>query len=119
MNIREILIEKILVLDGAMATMIQQYQLNEIDFRGGRFTNHDYNLQGNNDLLSITQPAIVREIHCKYLEAGADIIETNTFNATSIAQSDYGLQDLAYELNFESAKIAKDTAAEFTKKQSG
>jgi len=119
MNIREILIKKILVLDGAMATMIQQYQLNEIDFRGGRFTNHDYNLQGNNDLLSITQPAIVREIHCKYLEAGADIIETNTFNATSIAQSDYGLQDLAYELNFESAKIAKDTAAEFTKNNPG
>ncbi|MDA0194597.1 MAG: homocysteine S-methyltransferase family protein [Bacteroidetes bacterium] len=115
MNIREILEEKILVLDGAMGTMIQEYKLEEADFRGEQFANHGFILKGNSDVLSLTQPQIIKEIHCKYLEAGADIIETNSFTATSIAQADYGLQDLAYELNFQSAKIAKEAAEEFTK----
>ncbi len=116
MNIKDILKERILVLDGAMGTMIQRYKLEEEDFRGDRFKNHHKLLKGNNDLLSITRPDIIKEIHKAYLEAGADIIETNTFSSTSIAQADYDLQSLAYELNFESAKIAKEVAEEFTKK---
>ncbi len=117
MDIREILRERILVLDGAMGTMIQRYKLEEKDFRGDRFKDHPSPLKGNNDLLSITQPQIIKEIHRKYLEAGADIIETNTFSSTTIAQADYHLESIAYELNFESAKIAKEVADEFTRRE--
>jgi len=116
MNIREILEDRILVLDGAMGTMVQQYKLEEEDFRSDRFKDHPTSVKGNNDLLSITQPDIIKEIHRKYLEAGADILETNTFSSTTIAQADYQMESLAYELNFESAKIAKEVASEFTSK---
>lgn len=112
--IKDILKERILVLDGAMGTMIQDYQLTEEDYRGERFKSYDRDLKGNNDLLSITQPEIIKTIHKKYLEAGADIIETNTFSGTSIAMADYGMEELVYELNVESAKIAKAATAEFT-----
>jgi len=108
--------KRILVLDGAMGTMIQRYSLTEKDFRGDKLIDHSHDLRGNNDLLSITQPEIIKEIHRQYLDAGADIIETNTFSSTTIAQADYKLSDLAYELNFESAKIAKEVADEFTRK---
>lgn len=116
MKIQDILRERILVLDGAMGTMIQRHILEEADFRGERFKNHPYPLKGNNDLLSITRPDIIKDIHRQYLAAGADILETNTFSSTSIAQADYHLESLAYELNFESARIAKDVAVEFTRK---
>ena len=102
---------RILVLDGAMGTLIQTYNLEEEDFRGKKFKNHKSPLKGNNDLLSITQPEIIKEIHRGYLKAGADIIETNTFSSTSIAMEDYGLEDHIYELNYESAKIAKEVIA--------
>jgi 5-methyltetrahydrofolate--homocysteine methyltransferase len=115
-TLQQLLEEKILVLDGAMGTMIQRYPLEEKDFRGERLKDHAHDLRGNNDLLSITQPKIIKEIHAQYLEAGADIIETNTFSSTTIAQADYKLEHLAYELNFQSAKIAKEVAEEFTKK---
>lgn len=117
MEIHEILRERILVLDGAMGTMIQRYKLDENDFRGERFKNHPQSLKGNNDLLSITRPDIIEEIHREYLLAGADILETNTFSATTIAQADYHLEDAVYDLNFESAKIAKKVADEFTSKE--
>jgi len=104
------------VLDGAMGTMIQRHTLEEADFRGERFKNHHSPLKGNNDLLSITRPDIIKEIHRQYLQAGADILETNTFSSTTIAQADYHLESLAYELNFESARIAKEVANEFTKR---
>lgn len=100
-----------------MGTMIQRYKLEESDFRGERFKNHPHPLKGNNDLLSITRPDIIKEIHKQYLEAGSDIIETNTFSSTTIAQADYGLESLAYELNYQSAKIAKEVADEFTKRE--
>ncbi len=116
-KIEEILKEKILILDGAMGTMIQQYNFTEEDFRGERFKDFPVSLKGNNDLLSITQPEAIKEIHKKYLEAGADIIETNTFSGTTIAMADYKMEDLVYELNFESAKIAKEIANEFTKNE--
>ena len=108
--IEKLLKERILVLDGAMGTMIQRYSLDEKDFRGERFINHTCDLKGNNDLLSITRPDIIQAIHKEYLNAGADIIETNTFSSTSIAQADYDLSDIVYELNFESAKIAREVA---------
>ncbi len=108
--------KKILIMDGAMGTMIQRYKLSEADFRADRFKDFSHDLKGNNDLLSITRPKIIEEIHEAYLEAGADIIETNTFSATAIAQADYGLEDLAYEINFESAKIAKKAAQSYTAK---
>jgi 5-methyltetrahydrofolate--homocysteine methyltransferase len=114
MNIKDILKDRILVLDGAMGTMIQRHTLEEEDFRGDRFKDHLYPLKGNNDLLSITRPDIIKAIHRQYLEAGADIIETNTFSGTSIAQADYHLEELAYELNYQSAKIAKEVADEVT-----
>lgn len=117
MNIKDILKDRILVLDGAMGTMIQRYKLEESDFRGERFKKHPHPLKGNNDLLSITRPDIIKEIHKQYLEAGSDIIETNTFSSTTIAQADYGLESLAYELNYQSAKIAKEVADEFTKRE--
>ena len=104
---------RILVLDGAMGTIIQTYNLEEEDFRGKKFKNHKLPQKGNHDLLSITQPKIIKEIHRGYLNAGADIIETNTFSSTSIAMEDYGLEKYVYELNYESAKIAKEVASEF------
>lgn len=116
MDIREILEDRILVLDGAMGTMIQRHTLSEEDFRGEQFANHHMPLKGNNDLLSLTQPEIIKEIHAAYFEAGSDIVETNTFSSTTIAQADYGLEDAVYQLNYESAKIAKEVALEFTKK---
>ena len=99
--------ERILVIDGAMGTMLQAYQLQEADFRGERFKDHPKDLKGNSDLLCLTQPDVVEAIHRKYLEAGADIVETNTFNATSISQADYGLEALAYELNVAGARVAR------------
>ena len=111
-KIEEILAERILVLDGAMGTMIQRYRLTEDDFRGQIFKNHTHDLKGNNDLLSITRPDIIKAIHKEYLDAGADIIETNTFSGTTIAQADYKLETEVYELNFQSAKIAKEVATE-------
>ncbi|GIK59352.1 MAG: methionine synthase [Ignavibacteriota bacterium] len=113
---KKLLQEKILVIDGAMGTMIQRHKLTEKDFRGARFKNHPHDLKGNNDLLSITQPEIIKGIHRAYFDAGADIIETNTFNANTISQSDYNLQEIAYEINFQSAKIAKEVAEEFDRK---
>ncbi len=118
-DIYKILKERILILDGAMGTMIQRYKLEENDFRGKRFIDHSSPLKGNNDLLSITKPEIIKEIHAKYLEAGADIIETNTFTSTSIAQADYKLEDIVYEMNFESAKIAREVADKFTESEPG
>jgi len=116
-DIKQILKDRILVLDGAMGTMIQRHILEEEDFRGGRFKDHKHSLKGNNDLLSITRPDIIKDIHAKYFEAGADIAETNTFSSTRIAQADYKLEDIVYELNFESAKIAREVADEFTRKE--
>jgi 5-methyltetrahydrofolate--homocysteine methyltransferase len=116
-KIEDILKERILVIDGAMGTMIQRHKLEEADFRGDRFKDHAHPLKGNNDLLSITRPDIIKDIHRQYFEAGADIIETNTFSGTSIAQADYGLESVVYELNYQSAKIAKEVAEEFTKKE--
>lgn len=114
-SIHEELLKRVLVIDGAMGTMIQQYKLEEKDYRGKRFADWPKDLKGNNDLLSITQPQIIKAIHKEYLKAGADIIETNTFSGTSIAMADYEMQDLVYELNFESARIAKEAIAEFRK----
>lgn len=111
--------ERILVIDGAMGTMIQRHHLQEKDYRGERFKNWKHDLKGNNDLLSLTQPEIIKQIHKAYLEAGADIIETNTFNAQKISLADYHMQELAYEINFESAKIAKQAVSEFMTASSG
>ena len=105
-----------MILDGAMGTMIQEHKLSESDYRSNTFKDHKSDLQGNNDLLSITQPKIIKDIHLKYLEAGADIIETNTFNANSISQEDYDLKDKVFEMNFESAKIAKEVVSKFNRK---
>ncbi len=113
-DIREALKEKILIIDGAMGTMIQRRKLSEADFRGERFKDWPSDLKGNNDLLSITQPQVITEIHKQYLDAGADILETNTFSSTRIAQADYGMEALAYELNVASAKCAREAI-----KQSG
>ncbi|QHV96344.1 methionine synthase [Spirosoma endbachense] len=113
--ITDLLKQRILVLDGAMGTMIQRYNLTEADYRGERFKDYPHDVKGNNDLLSITQPQIIQEIHKQYLEAGADIIETNTFSGTSIAMADYHMEELAYELNYESARIAKEVTEELTK----
>lgn len=112
----ELLKKRIVILDGAMGTMIQGYSLTEADYRGERFAEHPCDLKGNNDLLSITQPGIIRDIHTAYLEAGADIIETNTFNSTSVAQADYQLEPIVYELNLASAKIACEAAAAVAEK---
>jgi 5-methyltetrahydrofolate--homocysteine methyltransferase len=113
--IEDLLQERVLVLDGAMGTMIQSYDLSEEDFRGNRFRSHPVNLKGNNDLLSLTRPDIIREIHESYLEAGADIIETNTFNANAISQADYGTGSLVHEMNEASARIAVKAAEKFTR----
>ena len=115
-DIRNELKKRVLVLDGAMGTMIQGYHLEEKDFRGERFNTVKQLLKGDNDLLNITRPQIIREIHEKYLEAGADIIETNTFNGTRISQSDYGLEDFVYEINLEAARLARAAADKFTLK---
>ena len=115
-DIKEILKKRILILDGAMGTMIQRHKFTEEDYRGERFKDWGQPLQGNNDLLSITQPDAIKEIHALYFEAGADIAETNTFSGTTIAMEDYGMEDLVYELNYESAKIAREVADEFTAK---
>lgn len=115
-NIRNILQERILIIDGAMGTMIQRHKLGEEDYRGERFKDWHTDVKGNNDLLSITRPDIIIGIHKQYLEAGADIIETNTFSSTSIAQADYDMQSLAYELNVASAKCARAAADEYNKK---
>jgi 5-methyltetrahydrofolate--homocysteine methyltransferase len=119
MKIEDILKERILVLDGAMGTMIQRHKLEEEDFRGERLKNHAHPLKGNNDLLSITRPDIIKEIHRQYFEAGADMVETNTFGSTWVAQADYHLEDFVYEINYQAAKIAKEVADEFTKKEPG
>ncbi|MCH7398406.1 homocysteine S-methyltransferase family protein [Belliella sp. DSM 107340] len=108
--------KKILILDGAMGTMIQRYKLSEEDFRTPALKDHSKPLKGNNDLLSLSRPDIIKAIHSAYFEVGADIIETNTFSGTTIAQADYGLEHLAYEINFQSALIAKEVAQEFTEK---
>ena len=115
-NIHKIAKERILVLDGAMGTMIQEYQLEEKDYRGERFEKFHLDVKGNNDLLSITRPDVIEAIHKAYLEAGSDIIETNTFSSTSIAQADYEMEDLAYEMNLESAKAARRAADFYTEK---
>src|SRR6187397_3562817 len=115
-NIKDCLKDRILIIDGAMGTMIQRYKLEEKDYRGDRFKDWHTDVKGNNDLLSITQPHIIEAIHELYLQAGADIIETNTFSSTSIAQADYDMQSLAYELNVASAKCARNAADEFTAK---
>jgi 5-methyltetrahydrofolate--homocysteine methyltransferase len=114
-NIISALESRILIIDGAMGTMIQRYKLEEADYRGERFRDWPSDVKGNNDLLSITRPDIIRAIHKEYLEAGADIIETNTFSSTAIAQADYNMQSLAYELNVASAKVAREAIAEFNK----
>ena len=106
--------QRILLLDGAMGSLIQQYKLTEEGFRAERFKNHKSPLQGNNDLLSLTQPDIITEIHEKYLEAGSDIIETNTFNSTRISQADYGMEDVVYEMNKTAAQLASKAAAKFS-----
>ncbi len=114
--LRRLLGERILILDGAMGTMVQGYKLGEAEYRGQRFGQWHRDLKGNNDLLVLTQPEIVREIHGKYLEAGADLIETNTFNAQRISMADYGMEDLSYEMNVAAAKLAREAADEWTAK---
>ena len=114
-TIHKELSKRILVLDGAMGTMLQDYKFTAENFRGERFKNWETALQGNNDVLSLTQPQAISAIHAKYFEAGADIVETNTFSSTTIAMADYAMEELVYELNYTSAKIAKKVALEFTK----
>ncbi|MEI6336809.1 MAG: homocysteine S-methyltransferase family protein, partial [Methylococcaceae bacterium] len=114
--LKQCMSQRILFLDGAMGTMIQSYKLEERDYRGERFAQWDVDLKGNNDLLSLTQPDIIKAIHSAYFEAGSDIVETNTFNSTSIAMADYRMESLAYEINLESARVAKQAADEYTKK---
>lgn len=116
MDIRKELKKRILIIDGAMGTMIQRYKLTEEDFRGERFKNHPKDVRGNNDLLNITRPDVIREVHAAYLDAGADIIETNTFSTQRISMADYGMEDLSYELSFEGARIAKEIATVYTQK---
>ncbi len=115
-KIEEAIKKNILVLDGAMGTMLQRYNFSEEDFRGERFKDFPHSLKGNNDLLSLTQPQAIAAVHAKYFEAGADIVETNTFSATTIGMADYHLEDIVYDLNYESARIAREVADEFTAK---
>jgi len=112
MDIRNLLEQRILIIDGAMGTMIQRYKLSEADYRGERFKNWPSDLKGNNDLLNLSQPQIIKEIHKEYLNAGVDIIETNTFNAQRVSLADYHMEDLAYEINLEAARIAKEAVRE-------
>jgi len=116
-TLEKILEQRIMILDGAMGTMIQAYKFEEEDYRGERFKDYEILLKGNNDLLTLTQPEAIKEIHRKYLAAGADILETNTFSGTTIAMADYAMEDLVYELNYESARLAKEVAIEFTEKE--
>lgn len=116
-EIYQLLEQRILVLDGAMGTMLQRYKFTEEDFRGERFAEHPSPLKGNNDLLSLTQPEAIKAVHAQYFEAGADIVETNTFSGTTIAMEDYQMEDLVYELNYESARLAKEVADEFTARE--
>ncbi len=116
-DIKDLLQKRILVLDGAMGTMLQRYNFTEEDFRSERFVAWEHPLQGNNDLLSLTQPEAIAEVHRKYFAAGADIVETNTFSGTTIAMADYHMEDLVYELNYASAKIAKKVAKEFSARE--
>ncbi len=116
-TLKRALQDRILILDGAMGTMLQRYKFSEEDFRGKRFADFHKPVKGNNDLLSITQPSAIADVHAKYFAAGADIVETNTFSGTTIAMADYDMEDLVYELNFESAKIARRVADEFTEKE--
>jgi len=109
-KLEQALKERILILDGAMGTMIQSYKLEEADYRGERFADHPCDLKGNNDLLSLTRPDIIKAIHTAYFEAGADIVETNTFNSSSIAMADYQQEDIVYELNKAGAVLAKEVA---------
>ncbi|MDX9718464.1 MAG: homocysteine S-methyltransferase family protein, partial [Thauera sp.] len=113
-ELRQLLADRILILDGAMGTMIQQEKLGEADYRGDRFLDHPKDLKGNNDLLVLTRPDVILGIHRAYLEAGADIIETNTFNATRVSQAEYGLEALAYELNVEGARLVRQLCDEYT-----
>ena len=112
--IEQAVAKRILILDGAMGTMVQRHQLDEAAFRGGRFANHPKALQGNNDVLVLTQPEIIRGIHTQYLEAGADLIETSTFSSTRIAQADYGLESAVYDLNYQAARLARKAADEWS-----
>ena len=114
-NIYDILKKRILVLDGAMGTMIQDYSFSESDYRGARFKEHPCSVKGNNDLLSLTQPDAIKTIHEKYLDVGSDIIETNTFSSTSIGMADYEMENLVYEINYESARIAKEATIKYSK----
>lgn len=116
LQLEKLLKERILILDGAMGTMIQRYKLEEEDFRNESLKSHTKPLKGNNDLLSITRPDVILAIHQQYLEAGSDILETNTFSGTTIAQADYGLEHLVYDINYESAKLAKQACDEYTAK---
>ena len=116
-RIEEEINKRILVLDGAMGTMIQRHKLEEQDFRKGWFENHNCPLKGNNDLLSLTRPEIIKDIHDQYFEAGADIVETNTFSGTSIAQADYNLESAVVDINYHSAKIARASADEYSQKE--
>ena len=113
-QITDIFEQRILILDGAMGTMVQTYQLGETDFRGQRFKKHPNDLKGNSEILCLTQPDIVKEIHRAYFDSGADIIETNTFSANAISQHDYCTEALAYDINLEAAKIAKSVASEYS-----
>ena len=115
-TIQEAIKKRILVLDGAMGTMLQRYNFSEEDFRGEQFKDFPYSLKGNNDLLSLTQPQAIKDVHALYFEAGADIVETNTFSGTTIGMADYHLEEYVYQLNYESAKIAREVADEFTAK---
>ncbi|RZL07187.1 MAG: methionine synthase, partial [Pedobacter sp.] len=119
MNIREELKKRILVIDGAMGTMIQRYTLTEEDFRGARFKDHPCDVKGNNDLLNITRPDIIKAIHLEYLASGADIVETNTFSTQRISMADYQMESLSYELSFEGARIAKEAVTDFMKENPG
>src|SRR5690349_20848716 len=112
-TIQDCLQERILIIDGAMGTMIQRYKLAEESYRGERFKNWHCDVKGNNDLLNLTQPQIITEIHRQYLEAGADIIETNTFSSTAIAMADYKMESLAYELNVAAARCAREAVKDF------
>ena len=108
---KQLLSNKILILDGAMGTEIQKHKLTEEDFRGDQFMNWDVELKGNNDLLTLTKPELIKNIHQEFVDAGSDIIETNTFNSNKTSQSDYDLEDITYKLNYEGAKLAKEVAS--------
>src|SRR5512134_3371911 len=112
--LHDALASRILVLDGAMGTMIQRHRLSEAEYRGERFRDFAHDLRGNNDLLTLTRPDVIRAIHAEYLEAGADILETNTFNSTSISQADYGLESVVEELNLAGARIAREVADSYS-----